>query len=93
MIRRPCWDGSEDLLLPLAKAQEPGIHLDLPAAFDTVAHGEMWPCLRTLAGVDGVALEWFQWFWGEKGVSLTFNFFAFWCFLTVVETIREVCTS
>lgn len=36
------------------------IHLDLPAAFDTVDHEEMWTCLRTLAGVDGVALEWFR---------------------------------
>lgn len=36
------------------------IHLDLPAAFDTVDHEELLTCLRTLAGVDGVALEWFR---------------------------------
>lgn len=51
----------EDLLLPTDKGQAPVlIHLDLPAAFDTVDHEELLTCLRTLAGVDGVALEWFR---------------------------------
>lgn len=54
MTRSPCWDGAADLLGPLAGGPAPQpIPLDLPAAFDTVDHEEMWPCLRTLAGVDG----------------------------------------
>lgn len=51
----------EDLLLPVDKGQVPmPNHLDLPAASDTVGHEVALTCLRTLAGVDGVALEWFR---------------------------------
>lgn len=51
----------EDLLLLMDKGQVPMlILLGLPAAFDTVDHEVLLMCLRTLAGVDGVALEWFR---------------------------------
>ena len=76
MIRSPCWDESEDLLLPMDKGQVPVLtHFDLPAAFDTVDHEEMWTCLRTLAGVDGVALEW----------SRSFGGLIFFCFLIIFK--------
>lgn len=41
------------------------ILLDLSAAFDTVDHEVLLKHLRTLAGVDGVALEWFHFFLRE----------------------------
>lgn len=81
------------------------IHLELPAAFDTVDQEELWPCLRTLAGVDGVALEWFP-AWGVGFVCLfVFGVILVWFWYFFFRGFRsfdafafskellEVCTS
>lgn len=57
----------EDLLLLMDKGQVSMlILLDLSAAFDTGDHEVLLRHLRTLAGVDGVALEWFHFFSSER---------------------------